>query len=149
MEFGEKVTTARKALKLSQQELSERTGISTRSIYDYEQKNIKPKRAKNITALAQALCVSTEYLMNDDETDPFKNLESDYFLNKVHDQYGARAKKEAKELLERTGALFAGGELDDEAKESFFQSVMQLYLDTKEISTKKYGRKKKNENKQD
>lgn len=141
MEFGEKVKTARKLLKLSQIELSEMTGISTRSIYAYEQENIKPKRSKYITALAKALNVSTEYLMNDEETDPLKNLESDYFLNKVNNEYGIKAKKEAKELLERTGALFAGGELDEEDRDVFMRSIMQVYLDTKNITTEKYGKK--------
>lgn len=46
------------------------------------------------------------------------------------------------ELLERNAALFAGGELSQEAKDDFFQAVTKAYLLCKEEARKTYGRKK-------
>jgi hypothetical protein len=42
MKFGEKVLAARLALNLSQTELAEKTGLTERSLYTYEQLNIMP-----------------------------------------------------------------------------------------------------------
>ena len=49
------------------------------------------------------------------------------------------------ELLERNAALFAGGELSEEAKDAFFTAVTKAYLECKEQAKKTYGRKKKPE----
>ena len=41
-------------------------------------------------------------------------------------------------------ALFAGGELDEEAKDAFYQAVTKAYLSCKMEAKKTFGRKKKN-----
>ncbi len=41
MTFGEKIKEARLAMNLSQTELAQMTGISERSLYTYEQTNLK------------------------------------------------------------------------------------------------------------
>lgn len=143
MEFKDKVRNARLALNISQTELAKLTGISLRTIVKYENEGHKPKRANNIKALADALHVSTAYLMNDEETDMQKNIESEVFLDKVSNNYGTKAKKEADEVLERATALFAGGTLDDEAKDVFMRSIMEIYLASKEDAKEKYGSRKK------
>ena len=38
-------------------------------------------------------------------------------------------------------ALFAGGELPQEAKDAFFEAVMKAYITCKEESKKTFGRK--------
>ena len=43
-----------------------------------------------------------------------------------------------------TVALFAGGELDEEAKDAFYQAVTKAYLSCKMEAKKTFGRKKKN-----
>lgn len=142
MNFEDKVKKARMALNISQAELAKRTGISNRTIVSYEQ-GVKPKREKNIRALAEALHVSIEYLMNDDVTEPNKNIESEVFLDKVSDTYGTKAKKQAEEVLANAAALFAGGELDDEAKDVFMHSLMEVYLESKKEAKEKYGSRMK------
>ncbi|MBP3234959.1 MAG: helix-turn-helix transcriptional regulator [Eubacterium sp.] len=142
MEFKDKVKNARLALNISQAELARRTGISNRTIVSYEQ-GVKPKRGKNIRALAEVLHVSTEYLMNDEVTDTQANIESEVFLDKVSDTFGTKAKKEAEEVLEKATALFAGGDLDDDAKEVFMQSLMEVYMESKKDAKKKYGTRMK------
>ena len=48
-------------------------------------------------------------------------------------------------LLEQNAALFAGGTLDQEAKDAFFEAVMKAYLTCKEEARKTYGRKNKDD----
>lgn len=142
MTFGEKLKTVRLSLNLSQSELSEKTGISERSLYTYEQTGILP-RSNNLRKLADALNVSVSYLLDEEETDPNKNIDHDIFIANSKNQYGYRGAREATELLSRASALFAGGELDDEAKELFFQSLMEVYLDSKQEARKNFSPKKR------
>lgn len=142
MTFGEKLKTVRLSLNLSQSELSEKTGISERSLYAYEQTGILP-RSNNLRKLADALNVSVSYLLDEEETDPNKNIDHDIFIANSKNQYGYKGAREATELLSRASALFAGGELDDEAKELFFQSLMEVYLDSKQEARNKFSPKKR------
>ena len=52
-------------------------------------------------------------------------------------------KTNAVRILERTGALFAGGALDEEAKDIFMESVMKIYMESKEEARKKFTPKSK------
>jgi len=142
MTFGEKVKEARILKNLSQTELAAITGISERSLYTYEQLNTIPRKS-NLKKLADALNVSISYLIDDQETDLHKNIENEEFMNQVKDKFGYKGAKEAHEVLDRAGALFAGGELDDDAKEIFMQSLMQVYISSKKEASEKFSRKKK------
>ena len=142
MTFGEKLKTVRLSLNLSQSELSEKTGISERSLYTYEQTGILP-RSSNLRKIADALNVSVSYLLDEEETDPHKNIEHDIFIANSKNQFGYKGAREATELLSRASALFAGGELDEEAKELFFQSLMEVYLDSKQEARNKFSPKKR------
>ena len=142
MTFGEKLKSVRLTLNLSQSELAEKTGISERSLYTYEQTGILP-RSNNLRKLADALNVSVSYLLDDEETDPKKNIDHDIFIANSKNRCGYKGAREATELLSRASALFAGGELDDEAKELFFQSLMEVYLDSKQEARNKFSPKKR------
>ncbi len=147
MTFGEKIKKARLALNLSQSEVAEKTGISERSLYTYEHTGTMP-RSGNILKLAEALNVSVGYLLDEEETDTKKDLDHDIFIANARNKYGCKGAKEAADILSRASALFAGGELDDSAKDLFFQSLMEVYLESKEEArakfTPKRARKKKN-----
>ncbi len=142
MTFGEKLKTVRLSLNMSQSELSEKTGISERSLYTYEQTGILP-RSNNLRKLADALNVSVSYLLDEEETNPNKNIDHDIFIANSKNQYGYKGAREATELLSRASALFAGGELEDDAKELFFQSLMEVYLDSKQKARNKFSPKKR------
>lgn len=137
MTFGEKLRQARLARNLSQKELSEMTGISERSLYSYEQTGIFP-RSSNVRKLADVLDLSVGYLLECEETNVSPNIEHDIFLANVKNAYGSRGAKEAAAVLSRATALFAGGELDDEAKDAFFRSIMEVYLESKEEARAKF-----------
>mgnify|MGYP000873479674 FL=1 len=141
MTFGEKVKEARLALNLSQTELAQMTGISERSLYTYEQLGTLPRK-NNIRKLAEALHVSVSYLMDDKETDTQSNLDKDLFIASARESFGYKGAKEAQEVLGRVNSLFAGGELDDDAKDVFFQAVMAVYMDSKQNAKEKFTPKK-------
>lgn len=142
MTFGEKVKQARLALNLSQSELSQKTGISERSLYTYEQTGTLP-RSGNVQKIAEALNVSVGYLLDEKETDTQKNIDQDLFLANVKNKYGSRGAREAADILDRAAVLFAGGELDEKAKDIFFQSLMEVYLESKEEAQTKFSAKKR------
>lgn len=142
MTLGEKLINARQALNLSQIELAEKAGISERSIYNYEQTGMLPKRS-GVKRLAEALNVSIAYLMDDNETDKMKNIDEELFLANAKNEYGHKGAHEAQAVLDKASALFAGGELDDEAKDIFFQSLMEVYLDSKAEAREKFGSKRR------
>jgi len=142
MKFGEKVRQARLALNLSQSELAAKTGISERSLYTYEQTGTMP-RSNNVRKIADALNVSVGYLLDEEETDISKNIDQDIFLSNVKNEFGYKGAREANDVLSRASALFAGGELDDKAKEVFFQSLMEVYLESKAEAREKFTPKQR------
>ena len=142
MTFGEKLQNARLALNLSQLELGEKVGVSERSIYSYEQTGVFPRKTV-IKKLADALSVSVTYLCDENETDKLKNIDEDYFFGEVKSKYGLKGAKEAQEVISRVSALFAGGELDEDAKEVFYQSLMEVYLESKADAREKFTPRKR------
>ena len=134
MNFGEKVKEARILKNLSQTELAAITGISERSLYTYEQLNTLPRKC-NLKKLSEALNVSISYLADDEETDVHKNIENAEFIDQVKNKLGNNNKglKEVQDVLAHAGALFAGSDLDDTAKELFMQTLIQLYISSKKI----------------
>lgn len=142
MTFGEKLLNLRLALNMSQQELAEKAGITERSIYSYEQTGTFP-RASVLRKLAKALHVSETYLKDDNETDRMKNIDVDFFFANVKNKFGHKGAREAQAVLEKASALFAGGELDEEAKEIFFQSLMEVYMESKAEAQEKFAPKRR------
>jgi len=147
MTFGEKLRSARIALNLSQTELGEKAGITERSLYNYEQAGVFPRSAI-LKRLADALNVSVGYLMDENETDRQKNIDQELFLANVKNQYGYKGAREAQAVIERASALFAGGELDDAAKDVFFQSLMEVYLESKAEAREKFSARRRKSRKQ-
>lgn len=140
--FAEKLRDAREYIDISQTELAERAGISQRSITSYENENIIP-RGNTIRKLAKALDVSVEYLMNEEISDPEEGKYKDAFLDTARDKFGPKGENEAKLLLEQNKALFAGGALDQEAKDAFFEALMIAYVQCKEEAKETYGKNSK------
>ena len=146
MTFGEKIIKARHELNLSQIELAERVGVTERSIYSYEQTGVFPKSTV-LKKLAEALNVTVNYLLDDGETNA-NILQELYFAN-AKKGFGYKGAREAREVVSRAAALFAGGELDDEAKDVFFQSLMEVYLESKAEAREKFSSKRRVSRKKD
>ena len=141
MTFAEKVRLCRVNKDLTQQKLADMVGVSKRTIIAYENGDAKA-RERNLRKLAIALDVSTDYLSRDEITDPEYGLAKQPYVEQARGAYGDSAANEVNELLERNAALFAGGELSEEAKDAFYLAVTKAYLQCKDEAKKKYGRKK-------
>ena len=73
MTLGEKVRARRLELKLSQDELAEIVGISQPSLSDIENGQTEWPRGNNIVPLADALQVTTDYLLRGEAADAESN----------------------------------------------------------------------------
>lgn len=142
MNFSEKLRETRLSQDISQSELSMKTGISERSLYSYEQ-GISLPRSGNIKKLADALCVSVSFLLNDDEPPTENSSIQDYFILQAKNKFGKKGLNEAQLLLKQATVLFAGGELDESEKDIFFQSLMEVYIESKTEAHHKFSPKKR------
>ena len=137
MTIGAKLKNARIAINLSQIELAEKVGITERTIYSYEQNETYPK-PRTLEKLAKELNVTVDYLKSTEEPKKDINLALEEFLAKVKAEFGNRAVPEAMEVLTQAFALFAGGELGEDSKELFIQSIMEVYLISKQEAREKF-----------
>lgn len=144
--FSEKLRETRAMRKLNQQQLADIVGVSKRSIAAYETTDTKPRGAV-IKRLAKALLVSVDYLLIDEIEDPDYDIGPAAYIEQARIKFGNRAAAEMDVLLRQNTALFAGGVLDQEAKDAFFEAVMKAYLACKEEARKTYGRRDDEENK--
>ena len=131
MKFCEKLKTARLNAGLTQKALGDAVGLSKRTIINYETGIRYPRDRDVYCRLAKELEVGVNYLLTEDEE----------FITEAGSRYGSRGEAEARSLLDRSAALFAGGDLDDEDKLAFLLEIQQLYLESKEYA-KKYAPKK-------
>ena len=141
MTFSDKVKLARNERGLNQEQLADLMGVSRRSVVSWETTGTKP-RGGRLRKLAEVLEVSEDYLAHDKITDPQYGIEKREYVEEARSMFGDRAAREMDVLLEKNVALFAGGELSQEAKDSYFEAVMKAYITCKEEAKKTYGRKK-------
>lgn len=137
MQFNEKLKKLRTEAKLSQTELAKQVGITERSIYNYEMSGRVPK-IDVVKRIADALNVSVDYLTSEAD---LEDSRSRVFLSSAKEQFGQGGAMDAEILLERTSALFAGGELNQEAKDAFFESITQAYFHAKNVAREKASKK--------
>ena len=141
LSFSDKVRSGRLSLGISQGELAKQLGVSERTIYSYEHQGSAPRRDL-LRRLAQILEVSVAYLADDAVSDPAQGRDQDLFLEAARQEFGTRGVREAELLLQRVSALFAGGELDDVAKDIFFQDITAAYLEVKQEARRKFAPKR-------
>ena len=71
MEFGERLKELRTGLNISQKELSEKTGLTLRTIQRIENNEVKPS-LYSIKAISDALELASSELLNTSETKPYE-----------------------------------------------------------------------------
>lgn len=138
--FSDKVKEARTSLGLSQPQLAQSIGITTRSVQAYESGDKKP-RASVMAKLAKALKVSIKFLSDDECEDPVADIEKDNYITEARERYGSKGVRDVDQLLADNAALFAGGDLSQEQKDAFFEAVMKSYITCKEEARVKFGKK--------
>lgn len=101
-DFPERLRQLRVLRKLSQEDLGERTGLTYNHIGRYERGESRPS-AEKLKALADALGVSTDYLIaGDTENGARANLEDQDLLAmfKTIEKFPEKQKEVVKELLD-------------------------------------------------
>lgn len=130
MEFAEKLKNIRISKGWSQEELAEKSGISRRTIQNYESGNMLPKKRSSYTVLADTFGIDENVLL-----DP--NID---FVLRANEQYGDNAMRQAMDLVADVRALWAGGEMEEEDMDEIMRSLQEAYLEAKQ---KAFGRKAK------
>lgn len=131
MTFGEKVRQERTNLRLTQDELATKVGVTRRVITSYETDKSRPRGTENYKKLAEALGVNVNYLLSED----------DAFLSEAASKYGSRGAKQASELVSEVSGLFAGGEMAEEDMDEMMRAIQEAYWVAKK-NNKKYTPKK-------
>ncbi|MCC8015168.1 MAG: helix-turn-helix domain-containing protein [Eubacterium sp.] len=126
MTFGEKIKAARVHADLSQKDLSRMTGISLRTIQNYEAGVRMPKKRETYSILARELHVDERALLND-ETE---------FILAAAEKYGYRGRRQALKLTEEVAGLYAGGTLEEEDLDAMMQAIQDAYWDAKKRNEK-------------
>jgi len=135
MKFGEKLKQARLKAGMTQEALGTAADVTKRTIINYETGNRYPRDRSVYSRLAQALDCEVNFLLTEDEE----------FITEAGSKYGSSGETEARRLLERSAALFAGGDLNEEDKLEFLLEIQQLYLESKE-NAKKFASKNRVKN---
>lgn len=131
MEFGEKIRNARTAKNMSQNDLAQATGISLRTIQNYELGARLPKKRDTYTKLAAALDISEEVLLDDNAA----------FVIRANEQYGSRGARQALDMVSDIAAMWAGGEMEEEDMDIVMQAMQEAYWKAKQ-KNKKYTNKR-------
>lgn len=134
---GEKIRDLRLNLGLTQAELAEMTGITVRSITNYETDAATPRRLQ-LRKLCEALNVTEDYLLKPEIDDPTYGLDTAPYVNAARERYGSKGAIDMKALLDANRALFAGGEMPQEDKDLFFQAVTEAYFECKKQAHDKF-----------
>lgn len=141
MLFKDKVKEHRGRLGLSQKQLAEKAGIGFRTIVTYESGERFPQPAQ-LYKLARALEVSTEYLRDDSIEDPSYGIDRMDYVEEVRHRSGNKEATDLEKMLKENQAMFAGGEISDEAKVDYFNALMEAYVECGAAAKVKFGRKR-------
>ncbi len=135
MEIGDKIRAARKRAGLTQKDLAAKINVTTRCIQYYESNIRKPQTTEMVIKLAAALNEEVNYFLSEHELAIMR--ENEMFLGEAESKFGKSGKAQARQIIENAQALFAGGDLEEEDKEAFFQAITEMYFESKKNNSKK------------
>ena len=126
MTFGEKVRELRIKSGYSQEELAEKTGVTMRTVRNWETEGKYPRNQALYARLASALGCNEEYLRGEQEL----------FMTRAAEKYGTRGQQQAQIFLDSTRAMFAGGDLSPEDIDMIGKHFMEMFWEAKENARK-------------
>ncbi len=121
MEFGEKIKNKRTELKMSQQTLADKSGLSLRTIQNYESGQRHPANISIVKDIAAVLGVSYEYLLDD---------KSQYVIDAAL-RGGKKAALDVDRLISDIQGVFAGGQLSQDDKDKVMRAINEIYWESK------------------
>ena len=125
MKFNERLKKYREEKGLTQAQLSELAGITTRQIQNYEGGKARP-RLDAADKIAKALNITTDELLGN----------ADMLVAQAAEKYGARGAKQAQQLTDELTGLFTGGDLAEEDMELMMKAIQDAYWIAKEKKQK-------------
>ena len=131
MDFSQKIKNARLAKGLSQSALAKETGLSLRTVQNYELGARLPKSRETYANLARVLGISEDVLLDENAS----------FVIRVGETYGNNAARQAWDLVSDFTAMCAGGSLEDEDMDAVMQALQEAYWEAKK-NNRKYVPKK-------
>lgn len=131
MEFSEKIRNARTAKGWTQKELAQAAGLTLRTIQNYELGARLPKKRDTYLALAKALDINEDVLLDDNAS----------FVLRANERYGSRGARQAWDMVADIAAMWSGGEMDEEDMDSIMQAMQEAYWEAKK-NNRKYVPKK-------
>ncbi len=81
--LGAKIKELRKEKALTLEQLAEKIGSGKSYIWEIENKGVKRPSAEKLAAIAKALDVTTDYLIDDTQTEVSDDLEKEMFYRKL------------------------------------------------------------------
>jgi len=137
MKFSEKVKVLRNRKELLQEELGKLIGVKVRSVAYYESGGRYPED-EVLERMAKLFGVTVDFLKDDSQSVEYSKEE--LFIMEAKDKYGCKGAREAKQAIDKVKGLMAGGDLDENSKDAFFEVMQEIYFDSKERA-KKYGKR--------
>ena len=131
MNFSEKIRNARLAKGFTQSDLAKATGMSLRTVENYELGARLPKTRDTYTKLAKALGINEEVLLDDNAS----------FVIRANEQYGSRGARQAWDMVAEIGSMWACGEMNEEDMDAIMQALQDAYWDAKK-SNRKYANRR-------
>ncbi len=120
MTFGEKLAGLRTVKKMTQVQVADAIGISRRTYIGYEREGRFPRYREVYSRLAEVLGCSINYLMAEENAS-----------GEEPDSEADAYRKQAGELVSELSALFVGGTLSEEEKDSVMITLQKVYFDCK------------------
>ena len=130
MKFGDRLKQYREDKGLTQAELGNKSGISSRMIQRYEAGRSRP-RWDAAEKIAQTLEVPVADLLG----------QSGMLVAEAADKGGAKSAREMSKLVEEVVGIFAGGTLPKEDRDAYMAAISKAYFESNE-ENKKYTPKK-------
>ena len=127
MEFKDRLKARRHILGISQEELAKKSGVTGRTIQNYELGTRKPQNIETAQKLALALDTTVEYLLGNDGL----------LVTEAYERGGARSARDINALVSEISGLFAGGEIAEDEKDGIMAALNLAYWMAKE-KNKKY-----------
>ena len=115
MKFGEKLRAARKAMKISQQELAEKAGLGINTISNYEKGHTYPQSRDIYDSLAAILNTDPTFLRNEDE------LSSLPFYSVCGDDVSSEA------FLALAEIVFSSESLNEKEKLDLYRKISDIF----------------------
>jgi transcriptional regulator with XRE-family HTH domain len=100
--LGEKIRELRKAKGLTLEQLGEKTDSSKGYIWELENRDTRKPSAEKLLKIAEALSVTTEYLLDDSKSNPEDSVVKDAFFRKF-DKLNTSDKKKIMNIIDEWG----------------------------------------------